>query len=171
MAVCNACRYCEGFCAVFPAMERRLTFNEADIHYLANLCHNCAECYYACQYAPPHEFAVNVPKIFAEIRRRSYEAYAWPGFVKVSGWWAVGVGIAVATLLGGARSATGADFYGVISHEAMVTAFGLLAVFVIVAQVAGFLRFWRESGESLTDFFRVSFLLKGLGDALSLKNL
>ena len=62
MGICNACRYCEGFCAVFPAMERRLTFNEADIHYLANLCHNCAECYYACQYAPPHEFAVNVPK-------------------------------------------------------------------------------------------------------------
>ena len=23
-AICNACRYCEGYCAVFPAMERRL---------------------------------------------------------------------------------------------------------------------------------------------------
>ena len=71
MNICNACRYCEGYCAVFPAMERRLTFSEADINYLANLCHNCAECYYACQYAPPHEFAVNVPKVFAEIRKRS----------------------------------------------------------------------------------------------------
>ena len=28
---------------------------------LANLCHNCGACLHACQYAPPHEFAVNVP--------------------------------------------------------------------------------------------------------------
>ena len=26
MQICNGCRYCEGFCAVFPAMTRRLTF-------------------------------------------------------------------------------------------------------------------------------------------------
>lgn len=36
MQVCNACRYCEGFCAVFPAMTQRLEFGKADIHYLAN---------------------------------------------------------------------------------------------------------------------------------------
>ena len=41
MQICNACRYCEGFCAVFPAMERRRTFTEGDTAYLANLCHNC----------------------------------------------------------------------------------------------------------------------------------
>ena len=71
MTICNACRYCEGYCAVFPAMERRLTFSPGDLRYLANLCHNCAECYYACQYAPPHEFAVNVPQVFAQIRADS----------------------------------------------------------------------------------------------------
>jgi citrate/tricarballylate utilization protein len=38
LQICNACRYCEGFCAVFPAMTRRLEFGKADIHYLANLC-------------------------------------------------------------------------------------------------------------------------------------
>ena len=27
MQICNACRYCEGFCAVFPAMTRRIEFN------------------------------------------------------------------------------------------------------------------------------------------------
>ena len=37
MQICNACRYCEGFCAVFPAMTRRLEFGKADIHFLANL--------------------------------------------------------------------------------------------------------------------------------------
>ena len=57
MQVCNACRYCEGFCAVFPAMTQRLEFGKADINYLANLCHNCGACLHACQYAPPHEFA------------------------------------------------------------------------------------------------------------------
>ncbi|MEI5617580.1 hypothetical protein WB403_51705, partial [Streptomyces brasiliscabiei] len=39
MQICNACRYCEGFCAVFPAMTRRLEFGKSDVHYLANLCH------------------------------------------------------------------------------------------------------------------------------------
>ena len=68
LAVCNACRYCEGYCAVFPAMEHRLHFKPADVYYLANLCHNCGECYYACQFAPPHQFAVNVPKVLAEAR-------------------------------------------------------------------------------------------------------
>lgn len=78
MQICNACRYCEGFCAVFPAMTRRLEFGPADIHYLANLCHNCGACLHACQYAPPHEFAVNVPQAMAQVRGETYVAYAWP---------------------------------------------------------------------------------------------
>src|SRR3569832_1739852 len=78
MQICNACRYCEGFCAVFPAMTRRLDFSTPDIHYLANLCHNCGACLHACQYAPPHEFAVNVPRVLAQVRRETYAEYAWP---------------------------------------------------------------------------------------------
>src|SRR5262245_41492325 len=78
MQICNACRYCEGFCAVFPAMTRRLEFARADIHYLANLCHNCGACLHACQYAPPHEFAVNFPRAMAQVRARTYQDYAWP---------------------------------------------------------------------------------------------
>ena len=52
MRICNACRYCEGFCAMFPAMTR-LEFGKADIHSLANLCRICSACLHACQYAPP----------------------------------------------------------------------------------------------------------------------
>src|SRR5262245_61421107 len=78
MTICNACRYCEGFCAVFPAMTRRLEFTPATVHYLANLCHNCGACLHACQYAPPHEFAVNVPRAMARVRALTYETYAWP---------------------------------------------------------------------------------------------
>src|SRR3954471_16756214 len=78
MTVCNACRYCEQYCPVFPAMEERRIFGAADLNYLANLCHNCGECLYACQYAPPHEFGINVPRTLAKIRLQSYEEYAWP---------------------------------------------------------------------------------------------
>jgi citrate/tricarballylate utilization protein len=78
MEVCNACRYCEGFCAVFPAMELHREFTTADLNYLANLCHNCRACYYACQYAPPHEWGINVPRSLALVRDQSYADYAWP---------------------------------------------------------------------------------------------
>src|SRR5213080_2557722 len=78
LQICNACRYCEGFCAVFPAMTRRLEFAKADVHFLSNLCHNCGACLHACQYAPPHEFAVNVPRAMAEVRLQTYADYAWP---------------------------------------------------------------------------------------------
>ena len=78
MQICNACRYCEGFCAVFPAMTRRLEFGRADVHFLANLCHNCGACLHACQYAPPHEFMLNVPQAMARVRGQTYADYAWP---------------------------------------------------------------------------------------------
>lgn len=77
-AICNACRYCEGYCAVFPAMERRTEFAEGDINYLAHLCHDCRGCYQACMYSDPHEFAINIPQLLSSARVRSYERYAWP---------------------------------------------------------------------------------------------
>ena len=39
--ICNSCRYCEGYCAVFPALERRIDLTKADMVQLANLCHDC----------------------------------------------------------------------------------------------------------------------------------
>ena len=33
--ICNACRYCEGFCAVFPVMELRRKFTEQELKYFA----------------------------------------------------------------------------------------------------------------------------------------
>ena len=78
MTVCNSCRYCEGLCAVFPAMEMRRAFSDGDLNYLANLCHACGACYIDCQFSPPHEFNVNVPQTLAIARNDSYAAYAWP---------------------------------------------------------------------------------------------
>lgn len=173
MTICNACRYCEGYCAVFPAMERRLTFSPGDLRYLANLCHNCAECYYACQYAPPHEFAVNVPQVFAQIRADSYRHYAWPAPVaKLFGrgkwiFWILGmIGLGVSV-----RHLAGPVFYDVIPHERMVAIFLLVSLFILVANIAGFLRFWNDAGETIARFLRPAALAKAARDVLALANL
>jgi citrate/tricarballylate utilization protein len=164
LRICNSCRYCEGYCAVFPAIERRQSFPAGDLNYLANLCHNCGECYYACQYAPPHEFAVNVPQLLAEIRARSYRQYAWPGAFasRTFVWLAI-----AACLILGISSAIG-GFYRVLSHSVLVRSFGGVSVFVLVAFAVGFARFWRDSGERLSEFFSPGALTKALRDVLTL---
>jgi citrate/tricarballylate utilization protein len=186
MQICNACRYCEGYCAVFPAMTRRLTFSEADLHYLANLCHGCGSCYYACQFAPPHEFDVNVPRNFAQLRGQTYRRYAWPGFLaglfEKNG---VAVSLVTAASLALFLLATfwlqapevvfaahpGGDFYKVIPHSVMVWTFGLVSLFVLLALAIGFTRFWRGLGEPLGQFAKPQAFGQALSDALRLRYL
>ena len=175
MTICNSCRYCEGFCAVFPAMERRLQFSGADLNYLANLCHNCAECFYACQYAPPHEFAVNVPKVLAEIRVNSYRKYAWPGMIR-SAWVVI---VLVAALAAFALVFTprtpGGDFYAAIPHGAMVGIFAVAGLLVLVSWGVGLWRFWKElqfwNEDRKKPPMRVPVFFDALKDVLSLSNL
>jgi citrate/tricarballylate utilization protein len=158
MQICNACRYCEGFCAVFPAMTRRLEFAQADVHYLANLCHNCGACLHACQYAPPHEFAVNVPQAMAQVRLRTYRHYAWPrtlgGLYERNGLalaLALAAGIALFLMLALAMRGTlwhaspGGNFYEIFPHNLMAGVFAPVFLFVIAALGVGVRRFWRES--------------------------
>ena len=78
MTVCNACRYCEAYCPGLPGDGRARDVLVRRLSYLANLCHNCGECLYACQYAPPHEFGIDVPRTLSKVRVESYEAAAWP---------------------------------------------------------------------------------------------
>ena len=157
MLVCNACRYCEGYCAVFPAMEKRRAFPDGDLRYLANLCHNCGECLYACQYAPPHEFAINVPRTFAELRIESYESYAWPqalssafrrnsvGTSLTLAAAMIGVMVLLTFLVGNPdQPPQVADFYAVLPHPVMVAVFGSVFTFVLVALGVGVTRFRRD---------------------------
>jgi citrate/tricarballylate utilization protein len=159
LAVCNACRYCEQYCPVFKAMEHRLTFANADVNYLANLCHNCGECLYACQYAPPHEFAINVPQLLARARVQSYMQYAWPaplgaafrhhGVLTATLLAVVMIAVLIAAALATNPSAvldagTAADFYGVVPHAALVALFGGVGAFVIAALAIGAHRFRRD---------------------------
>lgn len=157
MTICNACRYCEGFCAVFPAMTRRLEFTQADVHYLANLCHNCGACLHACQYAAPHEFAVNIPKAMAKVRLDTYAEYAWPP--------ALGKlyqrnGLTLALAAGGGLSLflcltlllmgnlftaiPGGDFYKIFPHNTLALMFGSVFGFAVLALTLGVRRFWRN---------------------------
>ena len=182
MQICNACRYCEGFCAVFPAMTRRLAFGAADVHYLANLCHNCGACLHACQYAPPHEFGVNVPKAMATVRGQTYADYAWPpGFgalyrrngltLSLALAASLALFLALAALRNGtlATPNTAGSFYAVFPHNLMVGMFAPVFVFAVLALALGLRRFWREvspgkaTGEALAETLHDVASLKYLG--------
>jgi len=164
MQVCNACRYCEGLCAVFPAMELRRDFSGGDVDYLANLCHSCGACHYDCQYAPPHDFAINVPAAMSDLREESYARYAWPafasGFFEKNGMWVTMLSaLAVAGFIAGFVAWSDPDllfaagdepgaFYRIMPHTWMAGLFGAVFLFAIGAMIAGLVRFWRASGKT-----------------------
>jgi len=188
LQICNACRYCEGFCAVFPAMTRRLEFGKADIHYLANLCHNCGACLHACQYAPPHEFAVNVPESMARVRLQTYADYAWPPAL---GQLYQRNGLTLSLAVAGAlalflmltlwlkdnlfRVPLEINFYTIFPHNLLVGLFAPVFLYAVLALGLGVRRFWREVtpgtgapgaavGEAVHDVLRLKYLDGGHGE-------
>jgi len=185
LQVCNACRYCEGYCAVFPAMERRRAFSDGDLSFLANLCHNCRGCLYACQYAPPHAFGINLPRTFAELRAETYEQSAWPRFLgrafrrqglvaalTAAGSLALVLLLTVllndAPALRRASSAAGA-FYAVVPEWALLSVAGLTFGFAVLALLVGIVRFWRATGSGRVPLGRP--LWRALDDALAVRYL
>lgn len=191
LQICNACRYCEGYCAVFPAMTRRLGFPKADIHYLANLCHSCGACLHACQYAPPHEFAVNVPQAMARVRRQTYSEFAWPRglgtLYKRNGLTvalALAFGLALFLVLMLMRQGTlwhaplAGNFYAVFPHGLLVQMFGAVFGFAVLALAVGVMRFWHAitpgiaphggrgaaTAEAASDALRLRYLDGGHGE-------
>ncbi len=186
MHICNACRYCEGYCAVFPAMTRRLEFAKADIHYLANLCHNCGACLHACQYAPPHEFAVNVPQAMAQVRGQTYADYAWPpalgALYRRNGLTvalALAAGLALFLILamalkGGLLHAPLAgNFYAIFPHNLLVGLFAPIFLFAALALTMGVRHFWRDvsPAQAITPAPATGALGQAACDALLLTNL
>jgi citrate/tricarballylate utilization protein len=166
LQICNACRYCEGFCAVFPAMTRRLEFGKAEVGYLANLCHNCGACLHACQYAPPHEFAVNIPQVMARVRVQTYSDYAWPpalgrlyrhngpalALALAAG---LALFLALAIALDGNlwQEPLAGNFYRVFPHNLMVSMFAPVFLYALLALALGVRRFWADisPGERVQD--------------------
>lgn len=161
MTICNACRYCEGFCAVWPAMELRRTFTEADLKYLANLCHNCRGCYYACQYAPPHEFKLNAPQALGALRLETYKEFARPQWLA----WLFernGLAVFLITLLStlgmiwaslethGSANFFAAhvgpeSFYAILPYWLMLVLFSGVGLLVLLSMWQGMLAFWQAT--------------------------
>lgn len=163
MTVCNSCRYCEGLCAVFPAMELRRDFSDGDLNYLSNLCHSCGACYVDCQFSPPHEFAVNVPKSLAIVRANTYASYAWPQFLAPL-YAKNGLAISLITALFVAafiigfvvshdpellwRTHTGpGSFYQFMPHNVMAALFGAAFMYAILAALLSVKSFWMDITE------------------------
>ena len=184
MTICNACRYCEGYCAVFPAMEQRRIFTKSDLTYLANLCFDCRDCYYACQYAPPHEFGVNIPKLMAELRTDTYREFTWPAIL--SGLFkrnalAVGVITAVSMVIifGLVLAFQGSDvllgvhlgegaFYRVVPFVAMTVPPSLIALYGLAVFVTGAVRFWKETQGPISALIDPVALWRATKDAFGL---
>ena len=194
LQICNGCRYCEGFCAVFPAMTRRLEFGKADIHYLANLCHNCGACLHACQYAPPHEFAINVPKAMATVRGQTYADYAWPpamGKLYQRNGLTLSLALAASltlfmllaiqsngSLWGPVNGDAQQGFYAIFPHNFMVSLFAPVFLWAVFALGMGVRKFWVDvtpatsgaplsspaAAEAAHDALRLKYLGGGHGD-------
>ena len=186
--ICNACRYCEGLCPVFPAIERRLDFAETDLRYLANLCHDCGECLDACQYAPPHPFGVDMPRMLAAVRRASYRRYAWPtradalfsrhGLALLLGaavaplLFAIVLGLMVGTDVFFAPHDDGAGgFYRIMPHAVMAGLFGAVGAWCAGALAVGLRRCWRDLAATRGDGTARDAARGAMREALTLRHM
>src|ERR1700750_2549130 len=187
MTVCNSCRYCEGLCAVSPAMEMRRAFSDGDLNYLANLCHSCGACYTDCQFSPPHEFDVNVPKTLAIARAESYAYYAWPrafaglfarnglviSLIAAASVAAFIFGFAALNdrgVLTGVHTGPGA-FYKLMPHNAMAALFGAAFLYAILALIMSVRAFWRDIGEPVRGRADAGSIWQAIRDAGELRYL
>jgi citrate/tricarballylate utilization protein len=187
LTICNACRYCEGLCPVFPALELRRSFTETDIRYLANLCHDCRACHQACMFTDPHEFAMNFPKAMSAVRVESYRHWSWPRFLaqllaKPSAGILLGTAAAAVVLLCAlflipshrllaVHRGPGA-FYQIVPYASMVTVAVLICLYGAAIWLQGSIRFWAESSGHL--FRRSSGIapfFRAVLDALTVKYL
>jgi citrate/tricarballylate utilization protein len=140
-------------------MEMRRVFADADLNYLANLCHACGACYIDCQFAPPHEFDINVPRVLARVRAESYVHYAWPHLLRglfARNGLAAGLIMAASAavfvsaflLLAGPQEFFAARFgpaafYRLMPHNAMAMLFGAAFICALIALAMGLRNFNR----------------------------
>ncbi len=187
MEICNACRYCESLCPVFPQITQFRTFKDEDLYYLANLCHNCKGCYHGCQYAPPHEFDINIPKSFSELRVDSYMQYAFPSilgklFMKNGTLVSIIIVLSIALVFILGIIYNNADslfvsydgkssFYKVIPFSLMSGVSLGICSYVMIAFIIGFKRFWTQNGDTLNDLLDLYLWKSVFSDVFTLKHL
>jgi citrate/tricarballylate utilization protein len=185
LTICNACRYCEGLCAVFPALERRASLGPGDISQLANLCHDCRACFDSCMYTSPHVFDLNVPRALSSVRVRDYERYVWPRRVPaaLAGWRGLVLVAAAASALlilvaighAGVRGLVAAGGgpqspYALIPYPALLAIVCAPALFAVAVTIAAGLRYWSEIGGA-PGGWHLRPVLQGLWHAATLRYL
>lgn len=185
LTVCNSCRYCEGYCETFLALERRPSLTDGDIRFIANICHDCRGCFQACMYTPPHEFGIDIPALLSSVRAETHRRYAWPrAWAGLFAWPAVStvlgalgglafvgfvaLGAGDASRLGRADAAPGA-FYRVVPFEVLLWGILALVAFAVVAWLMAARAFARDarlarpaSFADLWDTARDAFTLRGM---------
>lgn len=184
LGICNVCAYCNGLCALFEAARCRPALTDPDLAHLANLCHGCRGCLYACQYAPPHAFAVNVPRSLARLRQQLDAEYAWPRALRglLTRWWVsatvglvaitltvVGVFAAVPSEILFAEHRRPGAFYRIFPWEAMILLGVLPLAWSGLALGIGVRRYWRDTCGGTT--FSARLLGRAIRDGLLLRNL
>jgi citrate/tricarballylate utilization protein len=187
MIICNACRYCEGYCAVFPAMELRRSFDDGDLLYMANLCFECRACYHACPYTPPHEYAVNIPQVFSALRVETYKEYtglrllsklflgnrylvALTGLMILGAFFALALAYSGSDTVFGTHKGEGAFFEVVPYYAMLLPALGLSAVWA-GSLLLGAMRFWRSADRDPRGLFDLKAFFKATSDAFALRYL
>jgi citrate/tricarballylate utilization protein len=168
-------------------MEMRINFEDGDLNYLANLCHNCGACYDACQFSPPHEFKVNVPHALAVVRNDSYQAYAWPRMLSglfarnavaialtaalsVAGFLVGCIGLRDPSLIWRIHTGPGA-FYRLIPHDTLALLFGAIFLYAMIAIGLSVVNFLRDIGEATDVLRRPAGHRSALRDASTLRYL
>jgi citrate/tricarballylate utilization protein len=159
--VCNACRYCEGMCAVFPSLERRRVLEMGDISQIANLCHDCRACFDACMYSEPHEFELNIPKALSAVRAADYQRYVWPRRVPrfLRGWTGVFSTAVLASLVVILVAVANVGWSGLISRDEgpaspyelipyvpLLVVIAVPALYSAVVMLAAARAYWKEVG-------------------------
>ena len=137
-------------------------------------------------FTPPHEFAINIPKILAEARMETYQRWSWPGFLArafkdraITVVLAVAVAALVLVLsilltpfasLFTIHRGPGA-FYEVVPYIAMVIGGVFLFFYAIAVWLHGGARFWSETRSVLHQPGGVTALASAFTAALGLRYL
>lgn len=187
LTICNSCRYCEGYCAVFPALERLIEVTDGDAVFLANLCHDCRACYQACPFTLPHELAINIPAVLSEVRNTTYVRYAWPrqlaGLARRAGLSTPIVAVIGLLLTLGVVAATGGighfwsensqpgSFYKVIPYLVLAVSGLAASAYIVLAVGVGSYRFWLDIQGSRAEALDGGAWMAALRDVATLTNL
>ncbi len=185
-SVCNACRYCEGICSVFPAMELQTAFKAGDVAYLSTLCHDCRACVHACPFSPPHEYAIDIPTLMSAARAETFEHYARPRAL----WRLIARGQTVAGLMVGSalfftlvalligsparivhRHTGPSSFYAVITYAWILVPALVVSAATLAAILAGTWTFAKDTEGGPRRLLNRSALFGAARNALALTNL